>query len=101
MSKTSKIAITGLLGFLFSVATLEIDVLDYDNTFFDTYDSYVNVDGNAMQRILMVGSGPFTSHEIIPLTYPPARIAGRPGQPRASDYFYRPKLFLITSSLLI
>ncbi len=103
MSKTSKIVIAGLLGFFFSVATLEIDIQDYDNTFFDNYDSYVKVDCKLTQRILIVELDRFTSPEIIPLTYNDshAHIVCRSNEPRTSNYFYRPKLFLITSSLLI
>ncbi len=103
MSKTSKIIIAGLLGIFFSVATLEIDVLDYDNTFFDNYDSYVKIDSRVTQWILIVEFGRFTSPEIIPLAYDDSRVIARcfSKEPRSSDYFYRPKLFLIKSSLVI
>ena len=103
MSKTSKIVIAGLLGFFFSVATLEIDIQDYDNTFFDNYDSYVKVDCKVTQRILIVELDRFTSPEIIPLAYDDSRAIARciSKGPRSSDYFYRPKLFLIKSSLVI
>ena len=39
-----KITFPCLIGVFFTIATLEIDVCGYDNTFLDPYDSYLQVD---------------------------------------------------------
>ena len=103
MSKTWKIVSASCLVFLFSVATLEIDIFDYDNTFFDNYDSYVKIDSKVTQRILHVEFDRLASPEIILLTYSDNFVItdSFPSEPRSSNYFYRPKLFLIKSSFLI
>lgn len=103
MSKTLKIFIVYLLGCFFSVASLEIEIFDYDNSLFDTYDSHVKIDSKVKPRILNVEFDKFDSPEIILLTYCDPFVADDPlpRVPRSSNYFYRPKLFLIKSSLLI
>lgn len=103
MSKNKRLVIASLFGFFFSVATLEIDIFDYDNTFFDAYDSYVKIDSKATQRILTLDFERLASPEIIAWTYSDSSVieVASPKEPRSSNYFYRPKLFLIKSSLLI
>ncbi len=103
MSKNKRLVIASLFGFFFSVATLEIDIFDYDNTFLDTYDSYVKIDCKATNRILTVDFDRFASPEIILQAYCDLGVIDvtYPEEPRSSNYFYRPKLFLINSSLLI
>ena len=103
MSKTKRFITASLFGFFFSVATLEIDIFDYDNTFLDTYDSYVKIDCKTTQRVLTIDFDRFASPEIILPTYcdSDAVEVSYPEEPRSSNYFYRPKLFLIKSSFLI
>lgn len=47
--KFLKIAFAFLIGVFFTIATLEIDVCGYDNTFLDPYDSYLQVDSQSIQ----------------------------------------------------
>ncbi len=103
MSKTSKIVLASLLGIFFSVATLEIDIFDYENDFFDTYDSFVKIDSKLTQRILDVQFTKIITTEIVRSTHFAIDFftTTRHKEPRSSNYFYRPKLFLIKSSFLI
>ena len=103
MSQAPKIFLSALLGFFFSVAMLEVDVFDYENTFLDSYDSYVKLDSKLTHKILDVEFDRFASPEIVLPVYVPSSIEinSFPEEPRSSNYFYRPKLFLIKSSLLI
>ena len=103
MSKNWKIIAASCLCLLFSVATLEIDIFDNGNNFFDNYDSHVKIDSKVTQRILHVEFDRLASPEIILLTYSDVFVIADsfPNEPRSSNYFYRPKLFLIKSSFLI
>lgn len=103
MSKNSKIIAASCLCFFFCVATLEIDIFDYDNTFFDNYDSYVKIESKVTHRLHNVEFDRLASPEIILLTYDDLFIIADffPGEPRSFNHFYRPKLFLINSSFLI
>ena len=102
MVKILKIVSTVCLAAIFSVAALEIDVFDYDNTFFDTYDTYVNGDSKAVQHIPSLEFNECAPPEVIPFTYYAPQIEVHlPKEPRSIGYFYRPKLFLVQSSLLI
>lgn len=82
---------------------LEIDVFDHDNTFFDNFDSYTKIDSKVTHKVLDVEFDRFATPEIILPVYiaSSANIVVFPDEPRSSNYFYRPKLFLIKSSLLI
>ena len=103
MPNTIRITIVAIVGFLFSIATLEIDVFDYDNTFFDTYDSYVHVDNEVSPQSSGVeldcvafsaisASLLFSLIVKIPIVYKDCSLPFRP---------HKRKLYLIKSSLLI
>lgn len=101
--KAYKILFACLLGFFFCLATFEVDVSGYDNTFFDTYDSYVKMDSKVLQQILSIEFDRFAFPETILLYYrnSPLITVLFSGEPRSSNYFYRPKLFLVKSSFII
>jgi len=103
MVKSLRIVLVALLAFFFSAATLEIDVFDYENDFLDTYDTFVKVDSKITQRILHVEFEGVASSEIIQLInidLDHVTITS-PNEPRSSNFFYRPKLYLVKSSFLI
>lgn len=85
------------------MATLEIEVFDFENEFFDNYDSIIKVDSKLTQRILHIEFDAVPCTDIIQLTVIARNFATVLflNEPRSSDFFYHPKLFLLTSSLLI
>lgn len=99
-SNRSRMLLVCLLGFFFTAATLEIDFLDYDNTFFDQYDSYVKVDSKAAQRILTVDWIAIECSECAFPTYTPIAY---PVDAFDEPYLFGspPRLFLLKSPLLI
>ncbi|NOT74929.1 MAG: hypothetical protein HOP08_08365 [Cyclobacteriaceae bacterium] len=103
MKKESKIVIAALLGIFFSMATLEVDIFDYENDFFDTYDSFVKIDSKVTQRIFHVEFAKIVSAEIIRPVFVASHFAKTlpRTEPLSSNYFYRPKLFLLKSTFLI
>ena len=103
MLKAYKILLACFLGFFFCIATFEVDVFGYDNTFFDTYDSYVKMDSKVVQQILNIEFDRFAFSEIILFSYndSPVITVLFSREPRSANYFYRPKLFLIKSSFII
>jgi hypothetical protein len=99
--KMIKIILIALIGGFFSIAILEIDVFNYDNTFFDTYDSYIKIDNGVTLPVIQVKSiklaakiyPSFTLCDIkLPRIFNDRRLLLQP---------YKRKLFLVKSSLLI
>jgi hypothetical protein len=102
MQKRPKIVWIAVIGFFFSIATLEIDAFGYDNTFFDAYDSYVHVDNQPLYHASKIDQGCFTCPGIIQSSVSPASILISCYE----GYFLSPwhqkrKLYLTQSSLLI
>ena len=86
------------------MAILEIGVGGYENTFFDSYDSYLHVENNANQNITVDHRGGIDSGENCRITFVPAATFGFciPSEEVISDFpCYKQKLFLAKSSLLI
>src|SRR6267378_7581910 len=102
MPSILKILLITLVGFFFSIAILEIDVFDYDNTFFDAYDSYVQVDNQLFHQGGHVGQDCFALSQI---TLPPfCPFITFPTKGEDSVLSVRPhkgKLYLTKSALLI
>jgi hypothetical protein len=78
-------------------------VFGYDNTFFDAYDSYTKLDNKVVQPVLNIEFDRFVLPEIVQHSFEDSALIATPfpQEPRLSNYFYRPKLFLIKSSFLI
>src|SRR3977135_3904138 len=103
MPNSIRIIIVAIVGFLFSIATLEIDVFDYDNTFFDSYDSYVHVDNQVSPQGSSVEQDCVAFSEITPSSLF-SLIVKIPTVYKGWSLPFRPhkrKLYLIKSSLLI
>src|SRR6267154_3069490 len=102
MEKHLKIFLIAVIGFFFSLATLEIDAFGYDNTFFDAYDSYVHVDNQTLHHASKIDLGCFVCPEIIqsPVSPPIILISKYEGS-FLSLRFQKRKLYLTQSSLLI
>ncbi len=102
MRNNIRVIVVAVVGLFFSIATLEIDVFDYDNTFFDTYDSYVQVDNQVSHQGSDIGQSFLAFSEITPsLCY---SIIKMPIACKDQSLPFRPhkrKLYLIKSSLLI
>jgi hypothetical protein len=98
-----RVLLACFFGFFFCIATFEVDVFEYDNTFFDTYDSYVKLDSKVIQEVFSIDFDRLTFPEFDLYSFSDSvatkRVLTR--EPRSSNYFYRSKLFLIKSSLLI
>ena len=103
MKKKIKIIVIALVGIFFSIATLEIDIFDYDNSFFDNYDSYVKVDNKVAQRVLQVEFNKLPAPEIILPLFCSSNCIQSPtlNEERLFLHPYKRKLFLVKSSLLI
>ena len=102
MPKTFKIILVALVGFFFSIATLEIDVFGYDNTFFDTYDSYIQVDNQVLNQDTKADLDSFNFPDATPSPFFNSVI--RPSEHVASSlppFLYKRKLYIVQSSLLI
>ncbi|SRR5260221_3513314 len=102
MQKYLKIVLIAVVGFFFSIATLEIDAFGYDNTFFDAYDSYVHVDNQTLHHASKIDQGCFAYPGIIQSSVSSASILIS----HYEGYFLSPwpqkrKLYLAQSSLLI
>jgi hypothetical protein len=102
MSKTVKIILIGVIGLFFSISTLEIDVFGYENTFFDTYDSYVQIDNPVLHQVKKADLVSFT----FPGITPPPFFSSVVLPPRVEESTLYPcshkrKLYLAQSSLLI
>ncbi len=102
MSKLAKIILVAAVGFFFSIATLEIDFPDYDNTFFDSYDFYLQADnllshpGGDVDQDCFAPSAMAPSWSPISVTLP-----ARCEVSHSKVYPHKRKLYLIKSSLLI
>ncbi len=92
-----------MLSLFFSVAMLEIDVFEDNNTFFDEYDSCLKFDHKLAHKILDFEFDRLALPELVLPLYTSSfvKIASFRAIPHSSNYFYRPKLFLVKSSLLI
>jgi|SRR6476660_7346594 len=102
MQKHLKIILIAVLGIFFSVATLEIDAFGYDNTFFDTYDSYLHVDNQVLQHHTQIEHGCIDCPEIIRSPNSPfIKSASRNDAYFLSSRLQKRKLYLSKSSLLI
>jgi hypothetical protein len=102
MSKTLKIILIGVIGLFFSISTLEINVFGYENTFFDTYDSYVQVDNPVLHQVKKADLVSFT----FPGITPPPFFSSVVLPPKVEESTLPPcshkrKLYLVQSSLLI
>jgi hypothetical protein len=102
MSKTFKIISIGLFGFFFSIATLEIDVFGYDNTFFDSYDSYIQVDNQVLNPDTKADLDSFTFPEVTPSPFfDSALLLFEYEASSLPPFRYKRKLYIVQSSLLI
>jgi hypothetical protein len=101
MSRLFKIILIAIVGTFFSLATLEIDVFGFDNTFFDTYDLYVQADNPVSPQFNQVDLGniilPRTSL-IVPFT---TVIGSRYQVSSLLACRYKRKLYIAQSTLLI
>ena len=102
MQKHFKIVLIAVIGFFFSIATLEIDLLGYDNTFFDAYDSYAHVDNQTLHHASKIDQGCFACSEVIQSPVSPSVILIS----KYEGYFLprrlqKRKLYLTQSLLLI
>ena len=102
MSRTFKIILIALLGFFFSIATLEIDVFGYDNTFFDTYDSYLPVYNQVLHQVNTADQDSFTFLEVTPSPFFVfIFLQSSFDESSLCQHPYKGKLYLVKSSLLI
>jgi len=102
MSRLFKILTIAIIGTFFSLATLEIDVFDFGNTFFDTYDFYVQADNQVPPQFNQVGLGNIILPERTSLIVPVSTIIRLNYQVSSLlTSRYKRKLYIAQSSLLI